>query len=130
MSTDGRSLTVVVQDLPLVDDVLQPTPGTFPATTTFRVEWRGKRKLKRRGRGLAVPATDPAAFLGAFFRKATARGTFSGAIEGFSFQSDPAVPAKSTFAMLGTERNGIFVSQATRCARCALTPRARGGAAR
>ena len=117
VSADGRQLTVTVQDLALVDDILRPVPITVPATVSFQMEWRGKKAQKRRGRGLRVDATDPAAFLGRF-RKAKATGTFSGAIEGFTFASVDTPPATSTFATIGTERNGVFLSADGRCGAC------------
>jgi len=117
VSPDGRQLTLAVQDLALLDDVLRPVAVTVPATVSFRIEWRGKKKQRRRGRGLKVAATDPAAFLGRF-RKAKATASFSGAIEGFSFASDVATPATSLFATLGTERNGVFLSADGRCGAC------------
>jgi hypothetical protein len=117
VSADGRQLTVTVQDLALVDDILRPAPITVPATVSFQMEWRGKKAQKRRGRGLRVDATDPAAFLGRF-RKAKATGIFSGAIEGFSFTSDVTTPATSTFATIGTERNGVFLPADGRCGAC------------
>ena len=126
VSPDGRQLTVVVQDLPLENDILRPVPNTVPATASFRIEWRGKKARKRRGRGLTVPATDPAAFLGRF-RKAKATATFSGAIDGFSFQTDVASPATSRFALVGNERNGVFLlSEEGRCGACAVRPPSRG----
>ena len=118
VSEDGRQLTVAVQDLALIDDVLRPVAITKPATVSFRIEWRGKKARKRRGHGLKVDATDPAAFLGRF-RKAKATATMSGAIEGFSFATDVATPATSTFATVGTERNGVFLMQGGRCGACA-----------
>ena len=117
VSADGRQLTVTVQDLALVDDVLRPVPVTFPATASFQIEWRGKKAQKRRGRGLKVAATDPAAFIGRF-RKAKATGTMSGAIEGFSFASVDTPPVTSTFATLGTQRNGVFLADGGRCTPC------------
>jgi hypothetical protein len=118
VSPDGRQLTVVVQDLPLENDILRPVPNTVPATASFRIEWNGKKAQKRRGKGLEVAPTDPAAFLGRF-RKAKATGIFSGAFEGFSFQSDVTPPAKSRFAIVGTERNGVFLSSPeVRCGTC------------
>jgi hypothetical protein len=121
VSADGRQLTLAVQDLALIDDILRPVPVTVPATVSFRIEWRGKKARKRRGHGLEVDPTDPAAFLGRF-RKAKATATMSGAIDGFSFASDVATPATSTFATLGTERNGVFLAQPGRCRPCARTP--------
>jgi len=133
VSPDGRQLTLAVQDLALLDDVLRPIAVTVPATVSFRIEWRGKKARRRRGHGLAVAATDAAAFLGRF-RKAKATATFSGAIAGFSFASDVAAPATSLFATLGSERNGVFLNADGRCGACgapdAIRRPARGGAAR
>jgi hypothetical protein len=118
VSPDGRQLSVVVQDLAMEDDVLRPVAVTVPATASFRIDWRGKKARRRRGRGLAVDATDPAAFLGRF-RKAKATATFSGAIDGFSFQTDVASPAVSRYALVGTERNGVFLPAGDgRCGAC------------
>lgn len=117
VSPDGRRLTLAVQDLAMVDDVLRPVAITFPATASFRIEWRGKKAQKRRGRGLEVAATDPAAFLGRF-RKAKATASFSGVTEGFSFTTDVATPATSIFATMGTERNGVFLAEGGRCGSC------------
>ena len=118
LSADGRRMTVVVQDLPLENDILRPVASTVPATASFRIEWSGKKAQKRRGKGLKVDPTDPAAFLGRF-RKARATGIFSGAFEGFSFESDVTAPTKSRFAILGTERNGVFLSSSeVRCGSC------------
>lgn len=127
-------MTLAVEDLAMVDDVVRPVPTTVPATASFRIEWRGKKAQRRRGRGLAVPATDPAAFLGRF-HKAKATAIFSGAIDGFTFQSDVARPAKSRFALVGSERNGVFLSAEGRCRACgptadAVRPPSRAGAAR
>ena len=118
VSPDGRQLTLAVEDLALIDDILRPVAVTVPATVSFRIEWRGKKAQKRRGRGLKVAATDAAAFLGRF-RKAKATATVSGAIEGFSFASDLTAPATSTFATIGTERNGVFLAEGRRCTPCA-----------
>jgi hypothetical protein len=117
VSPDGRQVTLVVQDLAMENDILRPVPSTVPATASFRIEWRGRKAQKRRGRGLRVAATDPAAFLGRF-RKASATGIFSGAFDGFSFQSDVARPAKSRYALVGTERNGVFLSPDGPCGGC------------
>lgn len=128
VSPDGRQLTVVVQDLAMENDILRPVAMTVPATASFRIEWRGKKAQRRRGRGLRVAPTDPAAFLGRF-RKAKATGIFSGAFEGFSFQSDVAKVARSRYALVGTERNGVFLSSPdVRCAACGSLRRpSRGG---
>jgi hypothetical protein len=131
VSADGRQLTVVAQDLALLDDVVRPVPTTVPATVSFRIEWRGTKGQKRRGRGLKVPPTNSAAFIGRF-RRAKATATFSGGIDGFSFQSDPNVPTKSIWALVGTERNGVFLSEEASCGACApgLRPPSRGAGPR
>lgn len=133
VSGDGRQLTVVARDLVLLDDVVRPVPTTVPATVSFRIEWRGTKGQKRRGRGLKVPPTNSAAFIGRF-RRAKATATFSGGIDGFSFQSDPNVPTKSRWAVVGTERNGVFLSEGAPCDACAptagLRPPSRGAGPR
>jgi hypothetical protein len=127
VSPDGRQLTVVVQDLPLENDILRPVPNTVPATASFRIEWNGKKAQKRRGKGLEVAPTDPAAFLGRF-RKAKATGIFSGAFEGFSFQSDVTPPAEEPLRHRrhrAERRLPVVAGGAVRDVRLAQTPIAR-----
>jgi hypothetical protein len=114
-SPDGKQLTVDVHDVAVIDAT---SAGEVPATGSFQITWRGRGRARDRGRGTAVSATDPAAFLGRFFR-ARARGTFSGTAGGFSFQSSAKRRAGSLFAELGTEQTGALLPGAIRCAACA-----------
>ena len=80
---------------------------TVPASVSFKIRWEATGRRERRGSGLDVPPTDPAAFLGRF---ATARstGTFSGSEVGFSFQGRAGT--EGGYAQLGSERNGAFLT--------------------
>jgi len=114
-SPDGKQLTADVHDVAVID----ATPAAeVPATVSFQITWRGRGRARDRGRGAAVSPTDPAAFVGRFFR-ARARGTFSGTAGGFSFQSSTKRGATSLFAELGTEQTGALLPGAIRCAACA-----------
>jgi len=106
----GNVVTVDVHDVAVVDD--RPAPaGETPATVSVQMTWKG------RGGGRHLRAGAPA-FAGLFFRHTRARGTFSGSEDGFGFASDAVKRARSTFAELGTERNGLFLAAAVRCPRC------------
>jgi hypothetical protein len=82
-------------------------PTNVPAKVGFKVRWEATGPRQRRGKGSDVPPTEPAAFLGRF---ATARstGSFSGSQVGFSFAGRG--DTDRTFAELGPERNGVFLS--------------------
>jgi hypothetical protein len=115
-SPDGKQVTVDVRDVAVIDAT---TAGEVPATVSFQITWRGRGRARDRGRGTAVSPTDPAAFLGRFFR-ARARGPFSGSTpDGFSFQSGTKHRATSLFAEVGTEQTGALLPGAIRCAACA-----------
>ena len=108
----GNVVTVDAHDVAVVDD--RPAPaGETPATVSVQMTWKG------RGGGRHLRAGAPA-FAGLFFRHIRARGTFSGAEDGFGFASDAVKRARSTFAELGTEQNGLFITLATRCPRCGV----------
>ena len=110
--TTPRSNVVMVdaRDVAVVDDRAAPA-GETPATVSFHMTWRGRGGRRR------LAAGSPA-FAGQFFRHARAHGTFSAAEDGFGFASDARRRARSTFAELGTEQNGLFLAAATECARC------------
>jgi hypothetical protein len=110
VSPDGSVVTLDVRDLALTDD--QGGDDVVPAVTSFNMSWKGI------GRQRDVTGDPPAAFAGSFFRRSTARGTFAGTAGAFSFTSNPDRPARSIFAQLGTERNGVFLSGILSCARC------------
>jgi len=114
-SPDGKQLTVDVHDVAVID----ATPaGEVPATVSFQITWRGRGRARDRGRGTAVSPTDPAAFVGRFFR-ARARGTFSATAGGFSFQSSSKRGATSLFAEVGTMQTGALLPGAIPCVACA-----------
>jgi hypothetical protein len=117
-SPDGKQLEVDVRDVAVLDAT---PPAEVPATVSFQIRWRGRGKARDLGRGTAVPPTDPAAFLGSFFR-ARAKGTFSGTAGVFSFASSTKRQARSVFAQLGTERTGALLPGALRCAACDGVP--------
>ena len=106
----GNVVTVDVHDVAVVDD--RPAPaGETPATVSLQMTWRG-------GGGRRHLAGGAPAFAGLFFRHTRVRGTFSGSADGFGFASDALKRARSTFAELGTERNGLFLAAPTQCPRC------------
>ena len=97
-------------DVAVVDERAVPA-GKTPATVSLQMTWKG-------GGGRRRLAAGAPAFAGRFFRHARARGTFSGTEDGFTFASDALKRARSTFAELGTERNGRFLAAAIQCPRC------------
>lgn len=109
VSDDGRRAVLQVERLPLIDTFRFYGPNDTLATVSFRVEWQANGPELALGSGAAVEPADPAAFLGQF-RVARATGTFSGSELGFSFESRPGATSDSTFAMLGRERNGVFLT--------------------
>jgi hypothetical protein len=108
VSHDGRRATLRAEQVPVVDSFQFGGPLSVPATVSMNVTWEATGDRQPRGKGSAVPATDPAAFVASF---ATARSTasFSGSELGFSFRSDPGASTDRTFAEMGAERNGVFL---------------------
>jgi len=120
ISHGGRRLDVDVHDVQVFD----AAPTEVPATVSFQMTWRGKGRARQLGRGTAVAPTDPAAFLGRFFR-ARVRGTFSGVSGAFTFQSKRRL--QNLFAEVGTEQTGALLAGAVRCDACGSgEPRAPG----
>ena len=108
----GNVVMVDARDVAVVDDRAAPA-GETPATVSFQMTWKG-------GGGRRRLAAGSPAFAGQFLRHARAHGTFSGAEDGFGFASDARRRARSAFAELGTEQNGLFITLATRCPRCGV----------
>jgi hypothetical protein len=104
----GKLLTVDARDVAVIDE--RPE-GDVPAVVSFRISWKGRGRLQRRG-------SDAPAFAGDFFRRAVARGTFAASEAGFAFASNPGKPVRSLFAILGTETNGRFLAAAQACPGC------------
>ena len=107
VSDDGRRATLEAEDVCVLDSFQLLGPTSVAASVSFTVRWRATGPRERRGSGTAVPATDPAAFLGRF-APARATGVFSGAEVGFGFTGRGTT--EGTFAELGPERNGVFLA--------------------
>jgi hypothetical protein len=102
------SARLELRGLPQIDSFQFGSVFSTPATVDISVTWEATGPPRRRGSGNAVPADDPAAFLG-LFRRARARGTFAGAELGFAFETRGEATSRLGFAQLGFERNGVFL---------------------
>ena len=109
MSRSGMRAILQAKDLPVIDTFQFAGPIHVPSTVSFRIVWEATGPQEQLGSGNAVPATDPAAFLG-MFAPARSTGQFSGAQLGFSFESNRGVSSDLGYAQIGTERNGVFLS--------------------
>jgi len=109
MSRNRRHAIVEAKDVPVIDTFQFANPFLVPSTVSFRFEWDATGPPQQLGSGSAVPATDPAAFLGTF-APARSTGQFSGAELGFSFASKRGASSDGGYAAIGTERNGVFLS--------------------
>jgi hypothetical protein len=107
VSDDGRRTTLAAEDVCVLDSFQFLGPNSVAASVSFTVRWQATGPRQRRGRGTAVPPTDPAAFLGRF-APAHATGSFSGSEVGFGFTGRGTTDG--TFAELGPERNGVFLA--------------------
>ena len=101
-------VVTVDADVAVVDE---RNGGDTAARVTLQMTWQGGGRRRRRA------ATAPA-FAGEFFRRAHARGIFAASEDGFAFASDPQKRLRSTFAELGTERNGVHLPLPTECSNC------------
>jgi hypothetical protein len=104
----GRSAVLDAEDLQVIDSFSFGSGLGTPARLSMHIEWQATGPAVKRGQGTAVPATDPAAFLGEF-AVAESTAEFEGSEFGFSFRSDPGVSTERGFAEMGRERNGIFL---------------------
>ena len=108
VSEDGRQAVLDIGDVGVIDS-FQILSGTgTPATVSVHAEWTAVGPQVQRGKGGAVPPTDPGAFLGRF-AVAESTAKFAGSEFGFSFHSNPGVSTAQTFAEMGRERNGSFL---------------------
>jgi hypothetical protein len=109
VSRDGRRARLALRKSPVIDSFAFGTPlvGT-PASVSFAVEWKATAPSVARGKGEAVPATDPAAFLGSI-APARATGWCSGSEFGFKFRSDPGASSDTGWAHVGRERLGSLL---------------------
>jgi len=121
VSDGGKRLAVDVHDVAVID-----SKGNVPATVSFQMSWHGTGRAHRRGRGLAVDAGDPEAFLGRLF-SAKARGTFAGVSGSFSFTSSPKPRVHTIFGVLGTEQTGALLPGFAKCDACTHAPQVAPG---
>ena len=112
VSDGGKRLDVDVHDVAVIDSV-----GNAASTVSFQMSWHGTGRARRRGSGLAVAPSAPAAFLGRLF-SAKAQGTFSGVSGAFSFMSDPTPRQRTIFGVLGTEQTGALLPGFASCDAC------------
>lgn len=105
---DGKRATLHASNVPVVDSFQFGGSQQVPGQVTYSIEWHATGPFVARGKGTAVPPTDPAAFL-AEFAPAFASGHFSGRELGFSFTSDPGTSSNGGYALMGRERNGVFL---------------------
>jgi hypothetical protein len=98
-----------MDDVQVVDSFQFLGENSVPATVSFDLTWTASGPRHHYKPGSSDP-TDPTFFDGKF-RGAEVTGSFSGSnADGFTFTSDPGVTAEGSFAELGTERNGSFIS--------------------
>jgi hypothetical protein len=109
ISRNRRRAILEAKDVPVIDTFQFASPFLVPSTVSFKVEWEATGPPEELGSGNAVPATDPAFFLGTF-APARSTGRFSGAELGFSFASKRGASSDLGYAEIGTERNGVFLT--------------------
>ena len=103
-SADGRTATLQMTDVPIIDQPLWPAmdAATTPAFMDF--------KLVLKATGEPVKYEDPARqyrFEG-FKASAQLEATFRVPEIGFTFKTDPLETSKCDFAVMGTEENGKY----------------------
>jgi hypothetical protein len=105
-----RRAVLRVRDLPVIDTFQFFGPSDTPALVDFRIEWTATGPLTPRGAGIAVPATDPRAWLGEI-APAVSTGSFAGREIGFEFESNRgASTSPQGWAQIGRVRNGVFLT--------------------
>jgi hypothetical protein len=105
----NRRAVLHVKNFPVIDTFQFFGPSDTPALVDFRVEWRASGPAVPRGRGTAVPPTDPAAFLGEI-APAVSTIVCSGDEFGFEFSSRRgATTDPRGWGQIGTHRNGVFL---------------------
>jgi hypothetical protein len=107
VSRDGGRATLELQDVAVIDSFQFFGPNQVPASLDVRVQWRARGPFARRGAGHAVPATDPAAFLGEI-APASSTGVFSGEEWGFTLELATGATDRG-YAQMGRIRNGAFL---------------------
>jgi hypothetical protein len=106
-ASSGRA-TLAAQNVPVLDHGEIPNaisgmgPPPLLATVSFRVEWAAS------GERIPINNRDQG-FAGEFIRN-TATMEWSAQVGDFQLMSAPIDTSSSTFAQVGRERNGFFVS--------------------
>jgi hypothetical protein len=77
----------------------------LPATVSFRVEWRANAPL--------TPMRNEVQGFAGEFARGAAQMEWTATSGQYSFTSAPLATSASTFAVLGRERNGIFLGAAS-----------------
>jgi hypothetical protein len=90
-NTSNRRAVLRAKNMAVIDTFQIFGPSDTPALVDLRVEWEATGPAVPRGRGDAVPATDPAAFLGEI-APAVSTASFSGEEIGFEFESNKGGP--------------------------------------
>jgi len=109
VSKNHKTAHLHMDDVQIVDSFQFLGENSVPATVSFDLTWTASGPRHHYKPGSTDP-TDPTFFDGKF-RGAAVTGTFSGSnADGFTFTSDPGVTVEGSFAELGTERNGAFIS--------------------
>jgi hypothetical protein len=94
-----KASNLLIQDWPTFDQSLSGSPGA-PAIVSFEVRWSGADQH--------VNIKDSAARFGGEFVRGSAQMEWTASVGDYRFQSDPIDTSFSSFASVGTERNGVF----------------------
>jgi hypothetical protein len=109
-SRDSRRASVKARNLSVVDSFFFGNPSDTPAVIDYEIEWHATGPAVARGLGTTVAPSDPGAFLGNI-APAVSTGVFSGSEMAFEFESiGTATTAGRSYAQIGTERNGVFLT--------------------
>ena len=104
LSPDGRSATLELRDLPVIDQPLWPAHDaeTTPARLTYRVTWTATDE--------PVAWSDPIKQFSLRGFRATARVEASVEVPatGFRWKSGPFDASKAAFGVIGEEANGRY----------------------
>ena len=109
VSKNLKTASLHLENVQIIDSFTFLGEHSVPATVSFDITWVGSGARHHYKPGSNDP-TDPTFFDGKF-RDAAVTGTFSGSnADGFTFTSDPGVTVDGSFAELGSETNGSFIS--------------------
>lgn len=110
ISPDGQSLTIHLENVPVVDQGSFPAgTGTTPATVSFDITYM-KSGSQRHVHPTSHDPLSPFTWAGEMWT-ATNSGTFSVQYNDKSFSASGSFSSTGNFGEMGTERNGSFVEQ-------------------